>query len=176
MMPTRAGLIALATFPGVVMHEWAHKKFCDWFGVKVHNVAYFRFQSLFATRNGPIGYVVHAEPYKFLHAFWISVGPLIINSVLAILFGYIATRIAHGALMRMTFYWLAISIGAHAFPSNQDAKNVLQRSQTHLANKDSLLHYLSYPFFGMIWLANKLRRWWADFAYAALLVNIGSHL
>ncbi len=35
-----AQLIALLTFPGIIIHELAHKKFCDWFGVKVIKAVY----------------------------------------------------------------------------------------------------------------------------------------
>lgn len=181
MMPTRAELLMLATFPGVVVHEWAHKKFCDWFGVKVFKVSYFRIKSIFTNQDEPLGYVVHAEPNSFLHVFLISTGPLIINSGIAIVFSFIANHITgthttFGDITRFTFYWLAVSIGAHAFPSNQDARNILQRSQMHIARNASPLHYLSYPFFSFICFANRLRRWWADFLYAAFLVSVGAHL
>jgi hypothetical protein len=67
--------------------------------------------------------------------------------------------------------WLAISIGAHAFPSDHDAKAVLQRSRHHIKNEGSALHYLSYPFFILIWLANKLSFIWFDFFYAIILLQ-----
>jgi hypothetical protein len=34
-------LIALATFPGVIVHELAHQLFCRWFRIPVLNVCYF---------------------------------------------------------------------------------------------------------------------------------------
>ena len=176
MKLTNRGIVAIATFPGVVAHEWAHKKFCNWFGGKVYEVSYFNIQSLFAIKSSPLGYVVHAEPNKFSHTFWISTGPLIINSILAVVFGYVASQLGHSFFIQTTFYWIAISIGVHAFPSNQDAKNVLQRSQIHIANNGSALHFLSYAFFGFVCFANGLRRWWIDFLYAGFLLILGAQL
>jgi MFS-type transporter involved in bile tolerance (Atg22 family) len=34
-------LIALATFPGVIVHELAHQLFCRWFRIPVLTVCYF---------------------------------------------------------------------------------------------------------------------------------------
>lgn len=156
------------------MHEWAHKKFCDWCGVTVYEVIYFNFRSLFAIRGGPLGYVVYAAPNKFSHAFWISTGPLVVNSMLAVVIGYGASKIAEGISAQLILYWIALSVGMHAFPSNQDAQNVLERSKREIAKNESKLHYLTYPFYWFICLANGLRRWWVDFTYAAVLVSIGS--
>jgi len=43
-------LIALVTFPGIILHEWAHKFFCDRTGVPVYKTCYFRL-------GNPAGYV-----------------------------------------------------------------------------------------------------------------------
>ena len=69
--------------------------------------------------------------------------------------------------------WLSISIGMHAFPSDQDAVNVLARSKNSLTDGGSFFHYLAYPFFWAIWLANKLRFFWFDLLYAFALFSIG---
>lgn len=68
--------VALLTFPGVILHEWAHKSFCDYFRIPVFEVCYFRF----GQRES--GYVKHGEPKSFSQAFWISTAPLIINSLM----------------------------------------------------------------------------------------------
>ena len=69
--------------------------------------------------------------------------------------------------------WVAISVGMHAFPSDLDAANVLAHSKSSLTDGGSFFHHLSYPFFWAIWLANKLRVFWFDFIYAAVLFYIG---
>lgn len=90
-------LISLLTFPGVIVHEWAHKKFCDWNGVKVEKVVYFRF-------GNPAGYVMHEEPKKYNQIFWISAGPLIINSVLTIFLGMFVSSLDSSSYSYLFFY------------------------------------------------------------------------
>lgn len=160
-------LISLITFPGVIVHEWAHKKFCDWFGVKVHEVAYLKFWQKTA------GYVIHETPATFKQTFWVSVGPLIVNSLGCIILSAIASQTIPDSFLNYLIFWLALSIGAHSFPSDHDASNILERSKQHIKEEGSALHYLSYPFFLLIWLANKLSFFWFDFIYAFLLMQIG---
>lgn len=169
-------LHVLLTFPGIVAHEWAHKKFCDWFGVRVHKVVYFNIRSLFAVQGQPLGYVVFDEPNTFFHTLLISMGPLILNSTLAVVFGFVAFRVAHGIVAQLMLCWVALSIGMHAFPSNRDAKNVLDRSKQEISKNDAILHYLSYPFYRAICFMNGARRWWIDLTYAVILVGMGSRL
>ncbi|KKQ41345.1 MAG: AN1-type Zinc finger protein [Candidatus Magasanikbacteria bacterium GW2011_GWA2_37_8] len=159
--------ISIATFPGVIIHEWAHKKFCDWTGVAVHKVIYFRF-------GNPAGYVMHDKPEKYKQIFWISTGPLIINSVLAIFLGYFTTLTQPESPLYYLIFWVAISLGMHAFPSDHDAKNIFNEGKKIIKNGGSNLHYLAYPFYGLIWIANKLRFIWFDLWYAITLVSLGS--
>jgi hypothetical protein len=174
MTPSRAGLIAVATLPGVVVHEWAHQLFCNLFGVHVYRIAYFRIGGLFNAESGPLGYVVHARPNRYLHAVVISIGPLIVNSILAAVLGFTTTKITHDLFLRFALFWLAIAIGMHALPSDQDVRNVLERSHSSISINEYLFRYLSYPFLWLILLANRLRRWWVDFVWAALVVDVGS--
>jgi hypothetical protein len=169
MLP--GALISLLTFPGVIVHEWAHKKFCEWFGVKVLEVKYYKFNNILSFESKPAGYVIHEEPTNFKQTFWISVGPLVLNSLICLAIGFFAPLSETGGWPHFFMIWLAISIGAHAFPSDHDAKAVLQRSRHHIKNEGSALHYLSYPFFILIWLANKLSFIWFDFFYAIILLQ-----
>ncbi|OGL63263.1 hypothetical protein A2839_03545, partial [Candidatus Uhrbacteria bacterium RIFCSPHIGHO2_01_FULL_47_10] len=115
-------LISLLTFPGVVLHEFAHKKFCDLFNVKVLKVNYL-------TLSGD-GYVIHEKPKDFKSTFWISVGPLILNSVSCFVLGLItASQILHAGALYYLAGWLAISFGAHSFPSNHDVEHILKESK-----------------------------------------------
>lgn len=166
-------LISLVTFPGVIVHEWAHKKFCEWFDVKVLEVVYFRFNGLFNRDGKPAGYVIHGIPVNFKQTFWISVGPLIINSFGCIFLSYIASQTIPESFLSIFILWLALSVGAHSFPSDHDAKSILETSKQHIKTGGSALHYFSYPFFLLIWLANKLRFFWFDFIYAVLLMQLG---
>ena len=73
----------------------------------------------------------------------------------------IATLTA-GAIVLM---WLGISIGAHAFPSNHDAKNVWNMAKV-AAKEGNLLAVLSFPIVVVLFVANVLRFFWADVIYA----------
>jgi hypothetical protein len=154
-------LISLATFPGVIIHEWAHKKFCQLLRVPVFKVVYFRF-------GNPAGYVLHAEPRTFGQTFWISAGPLVINSLLAILLSAIASKSVFGSGFWFFLIWTAFSLGMHSFPSNEDVRNITESR--------SFWRYLAFPFVGLILLANKLRFFWFDAIYAAFLIFIGGGL
>lgn len=158
--------ISIITFPGTVLHEWAHKKFCDWFNVKVIAVKYFSVEA--------DGWVIHERPKTYQATFWISIGPLIINSLVCFCVGIIAgffLNIYNGnEVVFLSLSWLALSFGSHSFPSNQDTNNILDESKTRLKNGGSFLHYLAYPLFGLIWLANILRFFWFDFIWAIAII------
>jgi hypothetical protein len=94
--------ISILTFPGVIIHEWAHKKFCDWTKVRVNKVVYFRF-------GNPAGYVMHEKPIKYNQIFWISNGPLIINTLATIFISYIATLTQKESAQFYILLWVANS-------------------------------------------------------------------
>lgn len=158
-------LISIITFPGVIVHEWAHKKFCDWLKVTVHKVVYFRF-------GNPAGYVQHEQPTKYNQIFWISIGPLIVNSVVTILFGVFASQTLPDSWLYGVLVWLALSVGMHSFPSDQDMTHISSASKAALKQDGSFLHYLAFPFVWLVWIANKLRFFWFDVIYAVLLISL----
>ena len=71
-------LIAIATFPGVIVHEAAHMFFCKLRHVAVLDVCFFRF-------GNPAGYVVHDYADRFSTSFLICLGPFLVNSLLCML-------------------------------------------------------------------------------------------
>src|SRR5262245_6638574 len=101
-------LIAILTFPGVIAHEAGHMLFCRLKRCAVFDVCFFRV-------GNPAGYVVHEEPKNFSSAFWIAVGPLVVNSILCILLSFpavIPLRIfGQPDLISYFWMWLGISIG-----------------------------------------------------------------
>jgi len=154
-------LIALLTFPGVIIHEAAHMLFCKLGRVAVLDVCYFRF-------GNPAGYVIHEGPKNFRTAFLISVGPFIVNSLLCILLcfpAFVPVRIFDRADPVSYFLlWLGLSIGMHAFPSTQDAK-VLWRQARAAAKNLNPLAVISLPLVGVIYLANIGSFFWLDLMY-----------
>lgn len=162
-------LISILTFPGVIIHEWAHKKFCEWLGVPVYEVVYFRF-------GNPAGYVIHGETANYKQTFWVSVGPLVINSLFAVVFSLFASGAQTESVLWFVLMWIAISAGMNSFPSNQDMKHIFEASKKKLKGGGSPLHYLSFPFVGLIFLANLLSFIWFDLWYALGLITLGNSL
>ena len=160
-------LASLFTFPGVVLHEASHEVFCWLFGVKVYKVVYFQFGSETA------GYVNHEVPSRISQLFWISTGPLVGNTIIAILLAHYGFFTAPTYVTKILSLWLAFAIAMHAFPSNADGKNILIDAKEVRKNGGSVMYFLFYPFFGLLWLANFLKFFWFDVGYAILLIWLG---
>ncbi|MFL9845842.1 hypothetical protein [Flavobacterium rhizosphaerae] len=161
-------IISIATFPGVIVHEFAHMFFCKLRKVAVFDACYFRV-------GNPAGYVVHESTENFYDTFLISMGPFFVNTLLCLL-------ICLPAYMPIKFFelthplsyfliWLGVSIGMHAIPSNQDANNIYNQATIH-AGRGNLLAILSFPIVGIIYVFNVLRFVWGDLLYG-IAIGIG---
>ncbi|MFC4542561.1 metalloprotease family protein [Halosolutus amylolyticus] len=168
--------VQLLTFPGVVVHEFAHKKACDYVGVPVLDVAYFRLGS-------PAGYVQHLEPERYRETFAISVAPFLVNTLVAFaLFLGLATAIAANGgdgvepsaagTTGLVLFWLGISVGMHSFPSTGDANTLWSRSRAEWRGSPVVL--LGIPVVVVIYVVNLLSRLWADLIYAVGLLLLAS--
>jgi hypothetical protein len=155
--------IALLTFPGIILHEWAHKFTCDRVHVPVLKVCYFRL-------GNPAGYVVHGDVDNYGKSFLIATAPFLMNTIIALIFFLIAVIIPLGVAAYI-LCWLGIAVAMHSFPSDQDADNLWAHSKK--AWKSNPLVLLSFPVIGLIKLAGVLRAVWFDLIYAvALLVLV----
>ena len=161
-------LITIATFPGVIVHEFAHLFFCRLRKVAVYEVCYIRI-------GNPAGYVIHENTSNFYSTFLISMGPFFVNTILCLL-------ICIPAYMPITFFglehplsyflmWLGVSIGMHAVPSTQDAKNIYEQAKEKVKERN-LLAILSFPIVGLVYIFNVLRFFWADLAYG-IAIGVG---
>lgn len=156
-------LISVLTFPGVIAHELAHKFFCDLARVPVYEVKYFQF-------GNPAGYVIHAHPQDLRSSFLISVGPLLVNTALCSLltlaaaFPFFILDVKDPNPVFSLLMWVGISIGMHAFPSNEDMANFKASVVNAKGSGIALLfaRFLS----GIFALANALRIIWFDAIYA----------
>jgi len=111
-------LITWVTFPGVIVHEFAHQLFCHWTGTRVLKVCYFRF-------GNPAGYVAHERPPTVWRHILIGIGPLFVNTVLGCILGTVAYLLRDlGQLWFYGLMWLAVSVAMHSFPSTGDAKSI----------------------------------------------------
>ncbi len=158
-------VIAYLTFPGIIVHEAAHLLFCKLCRVRVLEVCFFR-------RGNPPGYVVHEHAKTFLGTFLITLGPFLVNSLLCVVIAcpaFLPVRVFnHKDLLSYVLIWLGVSIGMHAFPSNQDAKVMLQHARQAAARWNPLA-ILSFPLAGAIYLANLGRFFWLDYLYGVAL-------
>ena len=161
-------LISIVSFPGIIVHEFAHMVFCKLRKVAVFDACYFRV-------GNPAGYVVHEHTNNFYSTFLISMGPFLVNTLLCLV-------ICLPAYMPMKFFnldhplsyflmWLGVSIGMHAIPSNQDANNVFQQAKENIKNRN-LLAIISFPLVGLIYVFNLLRFFWADVIFG-VAVGVG---
>lgn len=155
-------VISILTFPGVIVHEIAHRFFCDIVKVSVYRVCYFRV-------GNPAGYVSHADPKSLKKSFLISIGPLLINTILCAIttlpvsFSMYILKTEPTALMYV-LGWLGISIGMHAFPSTEDMENFAASAKN--ANRKGILYFVAYPFMSLVAIANVARIFWFDLFYA----------
>jgi hypothetical protein len=161
-------LISIITFPGIIVHEFAHMLFCRIRKVAIFDACYFRV-------GNPAGFVVHENTSNFTSTFLISMGPFFVNTLLCLL-------ICLPAYMPIKFFnidhplsyfliWLGVSIGMHAIPSNQDAKNVFNQAKERIKDKN-ILAIVSFPIIGLIYVFNIMRFLWADIIYG-VAIGIG---
>jgi len=156
-------VIALLTFPGIILHEWAHKFSCDRAHVPVYKTCYFRF-------GNPAGYVVHAEVDSYGKTFLICIAPLLFNTVAALIFFAIAVLIPLG-WPTYVLGWLGIACAMHSFPSDIDADNLWDSSKKTWRRNPMVL--LGLPVIGLMKLAAILKAVWFDLVWAvALLVLV----
>lgn len=160
-------LISFATFPGVIVHELAHRLFCWWFRIPVFDVCYFRF-------DNPVGYVLHEIPSKTYQSVLVSTGPFIINTVLAFLISFPAAiryRLDGATPFTTLLLYLGISIGAHAFPSTGDA-SAMWDSVMHGTTSSRLNRILVAPIVGFIYVGAIGSVFWLDILYGLAVALI----
>jgi hypothetical protein len=161
-------IIAILSFPGVIVHEFAHVLFCKFRNVAIFDVCYIRM-------GNPAGYVVHENSNNFYSTFLISMGPFFVNTILCLLIclpAYMPIKyfnIEHP--LSYLLIWLGVSIGMHAIPSNQDANNIFEQAKEKVKEKN-LLALISFPLVGLIYVFNLLRFFWADLIYG-VAIGIG---
>ena len=151
-------LIALATFPGVIVHELAHQLFCRWFRIPVLNVCYFQV-------GNPAGFVVHEPATKSYQSVLISVGPFLVNTIIGAIVSFPAAipviRFGAGDQLDYFLIWLGVSIAMHAIPSTGDAKSMWQS----VKGVSPVTRILVMPIVCVIYLAKIGQFFWLDLFY-----------
>jgi hypothetical protein len=153
-------LIALLTFPGVIVHEAAHQLMCRLTGTPVLQVCYFRLST-------PSGFVAHDQPPSVWAHFFISVAPFLINSIVGFLIALPAAlaTVANSEMgpLDVLLGWLGFSVAMHAFPSTGDASSMWQALRT--PGTTWLLRLIGYPVIALIYLGALLSVVWLDAIY-----------
>jgi len=112
----------LATAPGIVLHELAHRLACLLVDVPVQSVVYFQL-------TGPPGYVRHTTPTRWSTTAVIALAPLATNVTTAAvlleysLAVYTATGI-RGVAAGGLLWWVAVAAVIHSLPSTTDLETV----------------------------------------------------
>lgn len=162
-------LISALTFPGVIVHEFAHQLFCRLFRVPVYEVVYFQMKN-------PSGFVAHEPTEKPLASFMISVGPFLINTILGMFIVFPAAVELFrfevwSNLLSLLLGWLGISILMHAFPSTGDAKvmvhSILKNPEVNLVVK-----VFTAPVIGLVYLGAIGSMMWLDLIYAVFMAMV----
>jgi len=162
-------VVAIATFPGVIIHEAAHLFFCKRFHLRVFDVCFFRL-------GNPAGYVVHEATDDFYTVFFVGMGPFLINTLLCVVFCTAAFlpvwELKSNDLLAYFFYWLGLSIGMHAFPSTVDLSHLWALAPA-MARKGNLLAMVSLPLVVVLYILNFARVVWADLGYGIAVGILG---
>jgi len=168
-------LIALLTFPGVILHELSHNLACKLAGVEVYKVCYFRFEN-------PMGYVLHEPPAYIYQSFVITFAPIILGYACAAVVILLANDLFSGVLWYIGM-WVAFSISMNALSSDEDINNLWAISR----NSCILLEYegqyyqveveapvmwrmISTPIGAIVKILNALRPFWIDVVISILLI------
>lgn len=160
-------VISIVTFPGVIVHEFAHQLFCRFYKVPVFKVVYFQF-------GNPAGYVLHEPVANKWHNMMIGIGPFFVNTILGALIALPAAlpvfTFENGGLLDYLLIYLGVSIAMHAFPSTGDANSIWQT----IKEKDTnlLVKIIGYPLVGLIYLGSLGRFFWLDLLYG-MAVAVG---
>ena len=170
-------LIAILTFPGVILHEFAHKLACSLVGVKVLHTCYFQLKN-------PCGYVIHEPSKTIFESFLITIAPIIVCYGCA----SIVILCIHDLTSGLVWWfgmWVAFSFAMHALSSNEDIANLwafLRGNEVYFEYEEQyyvvsftspiIWRILLYPLGGVVILLNALKPLWVDAIISVLLIMV----
>lgn len=161
-------ILAYATFPGIIAHEFAHAWACRRMGICVHKVCYLRL-------GNPMGYVLHEPAEHSLQHIVVAVAPFFVSTFLALSGSLAACWIAKSQIFpelrdgaTLTALWLSFSWALHAFPSGGDADSLWK----DVGNPEVTLlgKLLLIPAVGVIRMVQVGSRFWLDILFALAVV------
>lgn len=158
-------IVALLTFPGVVVHEVMEQLFCRWAGVAVLNVCYFRL-------GNPAGHVIHEPDLDLRKSLAIGLGPFFVNSLLGMLLAFPvvlpALEFRVSTSQGYILAWLGISIAMHSIPSTENAKNLWHAVWS--CQPSLLTRLLASPIIGLMCIVSAGRLIALDLLYGVAIV------
>lgn len=165
------GVIAMLTFPGVMMHELSHYLMCKLFGVHVSELKLFSIESehFSLESEAPIGWVSHAIPDKYYQTVLISTAPIIFNTIIAIVTYHFALTLFRIGLFHYVFLYLGFCCAVNAFPSKGDGEVLWHTANMEISVYRNYFAYLTYPLILVIITLHYLSYVWANFIYGYLL-------
>ncbi len=166
-------LISLLTFPGIIAQEIAIKLFCDLCGIEVYDVCYFKVSS-------PSGYVAHGPVPDLKSRFMVTLGPMILCSVLCSILcvpftsGYrVGLDSSAVSWLSIFLLWVGISTGMHAFPSHEGLNSLVDHMKKEKQGFN-LLYLLALPWVLLMRIGIFLKVLWFDAIYAIILAAVPS--
>lgn len=154
---------SFVTFPGVIVYQYVRYLFCKSAKIKVYKVCLFDFKNLY-------GYVQHEGLKKPYQGFIITIGPFLVNSLLAALISIPASFESNQLFFKgatLILKWLSISIAANAFPNLNDGMKVCELTWS---TKNALISkILSIPFFAFVYIITLGSVYWLDLIYGVAL-------
>lgn len=151
----------MLTFPGVILHELVHAIICKIFGIQIQEICYLRY-------GKPSGYIIHSPCEGIFSQFFITVGPLIVNTFLGGYLGYKYLHLYPNAPLfdKIFFIWLGVSFLVHSFPSVKDVKNF----HKVLKKEPELIQLANMPILLLLYVIGHSAFFWVELGYAWLVV------
>lgn len=168
-------IIAVLTFPGVIVHELAHQMFCRICRIPVYEVKYFQF-------TNPCGYVLHEATDNPMKNFLSAMGPFFVNTIVGMLIVlpasvdiFFFSSVQSTGPLNLFLAWVGLSILMHAFPSKGDADAMVQS----ILKNDSVsipAKVFTAPIIGFVYLGVFGSIVWLDAVYAIGMAMVGPML
>lgn len=161
-------IVSLLTFPGVVVHEYAHAWACRRLGIRVVKVCYLRL-------GNPLGYVLHEQPRYAVQHIMVAVAPFFVSTLAALIVSLLAALFVTNPpsaecrdIVVLAGAWLSFSMALHAFPSSGDGDALWQDVTSPDVNFFAKL--LLAPVVGLIRLCQAGAAIWLHALFAMAVV------
>jgi hypothetical protein len=161
-------IVAILTFPGVIVRQMAKQFLCYYFAIPVFSVRYFQ-------PWPPVGVLQHEPPSSPLTGIMLIIGQAGINTLLGILIGGPAVFSFFATddpiwlkFLELFFIWLGVSLAVHSFPTFKDAEGV---KNSMMADRNpTWIRALGAPLVAVMYLGAVGSIIWLDVIYALLVV------